>query len=477
MDHLKQQIIQYSNGERTDFVDGSNYYHSQDKVNEIDLSKVLYEKEENNVLWNVSADKPITSHRRVTGKFIVFGKRMVRKLLRWYVSKPFEHQTGFNGSVTRSINEISNVLTSMKAKIEELEKDKVNQEKYIEKLEQSLIENQTKLEHCIMEAKSNNEKYSDYVSSLQRTCDELGQDIISTRESVWKGMAPRMDEINGKVHYLESQYRSDINFLNQRIRKLQKAQRSALTSSLNEDSEVNLNEIDSINEDKSAVDFDYLWFENRFRGSLKDIKNRQRAYIPYFENQDNVLDIGCGRGEFVELLLENKISAKGIDTNDEMVEYCADLGLPVIKEDAIRYLNSVEDCSIGGIFLGQVIEHMPFDAIMKLTSLAYNKLRPGCYLIMETPNPLTLAIFNRSFYLDPTHVKPVHPLTMQFLIESIGFRENSIKYSGPVEEGHRIPALQSNNEYIQNVTEFNESIERVNDILFGYQDYAIIARK
>ncbi|MNP55113.1 hypothetical protein D3C76_1497280 [compost metagenome] len=151
--------------------------------------------------------------------------------------------------------------------------------------------------------------------------------------------------------------------------------------------------------------------------------------------------------------------------------------MPVVKQDAINYLEKQEDNSIGGIFLGQVIEHIPFDSIIKLVELAWNKLMPGCYLIMETPNPQTLAIFNRSFYMDPTHVKPVHPLTVQFLTESVGFRESKIIYSGRVEKESALPHVQASLDSIQNIEEINNSIDRLNDLLFGDQDYALIARK
>jgi hypothetical protein len=168
---------------------------------------------------------------------------------------------------------------------------------------------------------------------------------------------------------------------------------------------------------------------------------------------------------------------KGIDLNEEMVEFCQDRGLPVKYDDAINYLSSVENNHLGGLFLGQVIEHMEFDQITLLVELAYKKLKPGSYLIMETPNPLSLAIYYQFFYVDPTHVKPVHPWTIQYMAESVGFTKTEISYSSPVESHMRLPNLVPFDNSINNVDEFNQGIDRVNNLLFGDQDYALIARK
>ncbi|OMC77647.1 hypothetical protein BK125_14060 [Paenibacillus odorifer] len=489
MEHLKKQIVQYSNGEEVTL----GYSPNQElptMAGEIDVARLKQEVERNNLLWNVSADQPITSHRKVSGKLIVFGKKFVRKFLRWYVATPFKSQTEFNGSITRSLNETTNLLVVAKTKIEELTFSHNELLNRINQMEERLSRQDNIIEKYENEIHT---KFEYLKSDLDRLTDNeevfhnIGQKIITVQEEVKvidilvneqkntmnNFIFPKFDEMNGRIHFNEQQLRAELNFLNYRIRKTKNTHtKIADASSLH----MNIDK-DTAKSKTEESQFDYLLFENRFRGSNEDIRNRQLKYLPYFENKQNVLDIGCGRGEFIELLLNSNVSAKGIDMTDEMVEYCQDLGLPVVKQDAINYLEKQEDNSIGGIFLGQVIEHIPFDSIIKLVELAWNKLMPGCYLIMETPNPQTLAIFNRSFYMDPTHVKPVHPLTVQFLTESVGFRESKIIYSGRVEKESALPHVQASLDSIQNIEEINNSIDRLNDLLFGDQDYALIARK
>ena len=168
--------------------------------------------------------------------------------------------------------------------------------------------------------------------------------------------------------------------------------------------------------------FDYFGFEERFRGSEEDIKERQRVYVEFFKDVEPVLDIGCGRGEFLELSSEAGIKAKGVDLDLDMVLYCQEKGLDVVREDAFTYLESIPDTSLGGIFAAQVVEHLEPTRIIELANLCYRKLQLDGMLIFETPNPICLTVFARSFYMDLSHIRPVHPEAMKFLFESTGFR-------------------------------------------------------
>lgn len=221
-------------------------------------------------------------------------------------------------------------------------------------------------------------------------------------------------------------------------------------------------------EDYSCID--YFDFENKFRGSIEDIKNRQKIYLSYFEGKNNVYDLGCGRGEFVELLQENKIGITGVDLYHPFVDFCKERNLNVICNDALEALRNAE--SVDGVFLGQLVEHISTKKLVELLSIAYEKLESGCYLIIETPNPVSLAIYTRSFYIDPSHNKPVHPLTLQYLAEKAGFGQCEVLFT----EGSRVPIEIPTINGV-GLDEFNESIKIVSDILFGSQDYALIARK
>jgi len=225
------------------------------------------------------------------------------------------------------------------------------------------------------------------------------------------------------------------------------------------------------------ADFDYFGFEERFRGSEEEIKERQRIYVEYFKGQENVLDIGCGRGEFLELLKEAGIQAKGVDLDLDMVLYCRDKGLEVVKEDAFAYLESLPDASLGGIFAAQVIEHLESNRIIQLVKLCHRKLRPGGVLILETPNPQCLMVFAQCFYMDFTHTWPIHPEALKFLLGSQGFRDVELKFTSPVDPSLRIPLLTDPSLLGPEGERFNRSIAYLNELLYGYQDYAVIARK
>lgn len=218
---------------------------------------------------------------------------------------------------------------------------------------------------------------------------------------------------------------------------------------------------------------DYFDFENRFRGSREHVKKVQEIYLPYFKNCTNVVDLGCGRGEFVELLQENGIGIKGVDLYSPYVEYCQLQNLPVEQGDALAYLKGQE--KVDGIFLGQVVEHLSTAQTIELCHIAYDKLEVGGYLIMETPNPTSLAIYTESFYMDPSHNKPIHPKTLQYITEKQGFSEVKILFTESSRLLFDIPKLAEEEE--GRAHEFDLAMERVADMLFGSQDYAIIAKK
>ena len=222
----------------------------------------------------------------------------------------------------------------------------------------------------------------------------------------------------------------------------------------------------------SYYSIDYFDFENRFRGSRQDIMERQKIYLPYFENCKNVVDAGCGRGEFLELLLNHQIPAVGVDLYEPYVEYVKMQGLPCVCEDVNAYLKKTKQ--IDGIFLGQVVEHLSVSQIIELLENAYNTLESGKYLIMETPNPMTLAIYSHAFYMDPSHEKPVHPYTLKYLTEKAGFSSVEILFTEASRMPFEIPSLNIEG---CDLEEFNKAIKALNNDLYGSQDYAIIAKK
>ena len=179
-------------------------------------------------------------------------------------------------------------------------------------------------------------------------------------------------------------------------------------------------------------DWHYAAFENRYRGDEEDVKKQQSQYLAYFQGKGEVLDLGCGRGEFLGLCRKNGIDAQGIDLNDQMVEICKDKGLDCRKGDILEALAEKQDDILGGIFSSQVIEHLSPPQLKRLIALAYSKLAPGGCIVLETINPASVFALVHIYFLDLTHQKPIHSQTLKFLLESSGFAAVEIKYSQPL---------------------------------------------
>lgn len=152
----------------------------------------------------------------------------------------------------------------------------------------------------------------------------------------------------------------------------------------------------------------YRGFEDVFRGDESFIRDRFRVYLPILQGHAPVLDVGCGRGELLELLRDASIPARGIDTDPGMVTRCQAKGLTVTQADAIAYLSSLEDDSLGAIVAAQVIEHLPYETLMEFFRLSHARLAPGGLLIAETVNPHSLEAF-KTFWTDLTHQAPIFP--------------------------------------------------------------------
>jgi O-antigen chain-terminating methyltransferase len=208
--------------------------------------------------------------------------------------------------------------------------------------------------------------------------------------------------------------------------------------------------------------FDYGRFAERFRGSEAYVKAGQQFYLPYFAECRNVLDIGCGRGEFLEMMKSAGVNAKGIDLGEESVATCRHKGLEAEVADLFVYLENLPEASLDGIFCSQVVEHLPPDRLPEMVRLCATRLQRNGVIAIETPNPECLAIFGTHFYLDPTHHRPVpHPL-LAFYLEEFGVGNIEVRKLSPAVES--MPSLKS-------------LPEDFRDAFFGGLDYAILGRK
>jgi len=176
----------------------------------------------------------------------------------------------------------------------------------------------------------------------------------------------------------------------------------------------------------------YVSFENAFRGSRDDIKQRVTDYIEELDlagierGQDLVIDVGCGRGEWLEVLGEHGFRGRGVDLNEAMAASVRELGFDAVAADALDYLNGLPAGSVGAITSMHVVEHLPHAVLVRLIDEAFRALRPGGILILETPNPENITVGSCWFYLDPTHGNPIPAPLLRWLAAERGFDEAKI---------------------------------------------------
>ena len=217
----------------------------------------------------------------------------------------------------------------------------------------------------------------------------------------------------------------------------------------------------------------YLAFENRYRGSLQEITARQKTYLPYFEALGvtgashrpgaRVADLGCGRGEWLELLLQSGATgAIGVDRGLEMINFCHQRGLPVEQSDALEFLRRQPNGSHAAITAFHLVEHLPFPVLLAILREARRVLEPGGLLVLETPNCGNLIVASQSFHLDPTHRLPIPPMLLSFSVEHAGFREIKTLLLHPYGSESR-------------VADFTPLADRFNEFFYGPQDYAVLA--
>ncbi len=228
--------------------------------------------------------------------------------------------------------------------------------------------------------------------------------------------------------------------------------------------------------------FKYVGFEHAFRGSEAEIRGRLEAYVPRFVGHTDILEIGCGRGEFLDLLRAHGITARGIDANAAMVEESRARGLDARQADALDHLAGLPDASIGGLFAAQVVEHLPAPYLMRLLETAAHKIRPGGLIVLETINPACWVAFFESFIRDVTHVWPLHPETLQYFLRVSGFSDVQIEFRSPVDPSARLmplarPPAGADAALIDLVETLNENADKLNARLFTYQDYAAVGRR
>ncbi|MBN1289062.1 MAG: class I SAM-dependent methyltransferase [Actinobacteria bacterium] len=415
----------------------SQSYHSE--VREVeDVIYLLPGAWENIAQSLVSVDQslampPGTAASKEKGagaRFVVpvknFVKTVIRKSVYWYVNPVVAQLHGFHGTTARTLHEMVDQLRSINARLEIIEKENLA----------------TRVKNF------ESERFDHRVGRLERSLREFN----ATERPVDATPAPQAPEPPRKSGVAAAPEIED-----------------GASGAGRPDSALA----------ESMFHFDYYWFESIHRGDRELVKKRQRPYLKYFEGCENVLDIGSGKGEFLELLKEKGIGGYGIDIELDAVQYCNDIGLRAEVADANEHLAALPEGSLDGVFLSQVIEHLTPAELIKLVGNSFAKLKSGGSIIIETPNPQCLLIFASFFYADLSHIQPIHPETARFLLLSAGFEDVELKFINPVPRNQRlskvVPAGPEAGEPW--VKELNDNIEKLNTVLFGNMDYVVTAKK
>lgn len=225
----------------------------------------------------------------------------------------------------------------------------------------------------------------------------------------------------------------------------------------------------------SPAGFDYFSFEALMRGSREEIAARQAGYLEHFEGLDDILDAGCGRGEFLVLLRQAGKRARGADMDPDMIDQCRAEGLEVIQDDVINYLSGLDADSLGGVFSAQLVEHLPPPRLLAFLAACARAIRPGGTIILETINPTSLSAL-RHYFADLTHAQPLVPETLAFLVESAGFRDVRVELASPVADAGRLAHVPFGSAVPAEARAASDrNVDLLNALLFAPQDYAVIA--
>jgi 2-polyprenyl-3-methyl-5-hydroxy-6-metoxy-1,4-benzoquinol methylase len=218
---------------------------------------------------------------------------------------------------------------------------------------------------------------------------------------------------------------------------------------------------------------DYLYrrFEDAARGTSSELGESARELLPLFREHAPLLDVGCGRGEILELCREAGIEARGIDVNERSVADLQARGLAAQIGAVPDHLESIEPASVGTVYAAHVVEHLPIEPLLGLLTGSWRVLRPGGILVIETPNAQSLMMSGSEFWKDPSHLAPRHPAALVILGRELGFEVAEMKTMHPFDESMKLTIDSGQPEDLLRL------VDRLNELLFGHQDLRLILAK
>lgn len=365
-------------------------------------------------LWERDIPFPIRSRRGLAGRLLVVFKRLLRPLVSLPQRDLWERQRIFNLILL------------------------------------------DRFEHHLQEWRDHQERVEQRIGDLDRRTRHLENFLRQGLDEVMR----HDDALFGRVDRKLDRYRRDTD-------ELAALLRSALARA------------DGVEQELRSADADasYLAFEDRFRGGEAEIRNRVSVYLPRLRESAPVLDLGCGRGEALALLDEEGIESRGVDSSAAMVRHCVERNLRADQGDLLTALADQEPGSLGGVVSFHVIEHVSPQTVDRLVRLAFAALRPGGLILLETPNPLSVSVTASSFWLDPTHMRPVHPETLRVCYENAGFQDIERLDLRPYPAEQRLPEISLeglDGQSRELADRLNRLRDDLDDLLYGHRDYALI---
>ena len=420
-----------------------------------------------------------TSHRKAMGRVVLLTKQILRKLL----TPILERQLTYNAANARvasylctqleeTIQRQAAALQALRAEMaEQVEGMRQQQAAILEALRQMMEgigQQQTAAFQAVREA------IVEQIGGLEQ---QQITALHGLRQALFSGLERRANEIRDSVTSVRDTRMAELERANLRLQTHLNMQERRLSVFL-EEARRRLPERFSreqlqvlAEEEQHTLDNLYVSFEDRFRGTREDMKERLRVYLPILEeakvgtDDKPILDVGCGRGEWLELLNEQGFRGQGVDVNRVLIEQCRQQGFEVVESDALAYLRSLPDSTVGAVTGFHVIEHLAFDVMIKLLDETVRVMKPGGVAIFETPNPENVLVGSYTFYLDPTHRNPLPSAVIKFLAEARGLCRVQIMNLHPHPEAFKVEEAGL------------EVAKRFNEYFYGPQDYAMVGWK